>query len=108
MATKKPRPDDDDSPIAQAKILRVFKLIALLKGGHFTIAQLAARLDMNRRSIYRYLKLLEAIDFNVGMIVNAFPMGSRWNGPAGFDRYSLVTTRQVMLSWAGGLNCVTG
>ncbi len=46
-------------------MLRVFKLIALLKGGHFTIAQLATRLDMNRRSIYRYLKLLEAIDFNV-------------------------------------------
>lgn len=65
MAPKKPRPADDDSPIPQAKILRVFKLIALLKSGHYTIAQLAARLDMNRRSIYRYLKLLEAIDFNV-------------------------------------------
>lgn len=37
----------------------------------------------------------EAIDFNVGMIVNAFPMGSRWTGPAGVDRYSLVTTRQT-------------
>lgn len=46
-------------------MLRVFRLIALLKGGHWTIAQLASRLDMNRRSIYRYLKLLEAIDFNV-------------------------------------------
>lgn len=61
----KPKTSDDDSIIPQAKILRVFKLIALLKGGHFTIAQLASRLDMNRRSIYRYLKLLEAIDFNV-------------------------------------------
>jgi predicted DNA-binding transcriptional regulator YafY len=56
---------EDDSPIPQAKMLRVFRLIALLKGGHYTIAQLAQRMDMNRRSIYRYLKLLEAIDFNV-------------------------------------------
>lgn len=55
----------DDSPIPQAKMLRVFRIIALLKSGHWTIAQLAQRLDMNRRSIYRYLKLLEAIDFNV-------------------------------------------
>lgn len=62
MASKK-RPDD--SPIPQAKMLRVFKLIALLKSGHWTIDQLASRLDMNRRSIYRYLNLLEAIDFNV-------------------------------------------
>ncbi len=46
-------------------MLRVFRLIALLKSGHWTIAQLASRLDMNRRSIYRYLHLLEAIDFNV-------------------------------------------
>lgn len=56
---------EDDSPIPQAKMLRVFRLIALLKGGHYTIPQLAQRMDMNRRSIYRYLKLLEAIDFNV-------------------------------------------
>lgn len=65
MPSKPKRPTDDDSPIPQAKMLRVFKLIALLKSGHWTIAQLATRLDMNRRSIYRYLKLLEAIDFNV-------------------------------------------
>lgn len=65
MPSKPKRSDEDDSPIPQAKMLRVFKLIALLKSGHWTIAQLAARLDMNRRSIYRYLKLLEAIDFNV-------------------------------------------
>jgi proteasome accessory factor C len=56
---------EDDSIIPQAKMLRVFRLIALLKGGHYTIAQIAQRMDMNRRSIYRYLKLLEAIDFNV-------------------------------------------
>jgi predicted DNA-binding transcriptional regulator YafY len=65
MPSKPKRSTDDDSPIPQAKMLRVFKLIALLKSGHWTIAQLASRLDMNRRSIYRYLKLLEAIDFNV-------------------------------------------
>ncbi len=65
MASSNKKIAEDDSPIPQAKMLRVFRLIALLKSGHFTIAQLAQRLDMNRRSIYRYLKLLEAIDFNV-------------------------------------------
>lgn len=61
----KPKKPADDAIIPQAKMLRVFKLIALLNAGHWTIAQLAQRVDMTRRSIYRYIKLLEALDFNV-------------------------------------------
>lgn len=37
----------------------------------------------------------EAIDFNIGFTHHAFPMGSRYTGPAGVDRYSFVTTRQT-------------
>ncbi len=37
----------------------------------------------------------EAIDFNVGMIHHLFPVGSRYLGPQGVDRYSYVTTRQT-------------
>ena len=55
----------DENNIPQAKMLRVFRLIALLKSGHWTVPQLAQRLDMTQRSIYRYLKFLEAVDFIV-------------------------------------------
>lgn len=53
----------DTSPIPQAKLMRVLGLIALLKGKGKTIAEMAERFDMSERSIYRYLKLLEAVGF---------------------------------------------
>jgi proteasome accessory factor C len=49
--------------IPQAKILRVFQLIALLKAGGRTVAQLADQLNAAERTIYRYFKLLEEIGF---------------------------------------------
>ena len=55
----------DNSPIPQAKLMRVLELIALLKGRGKTIGELAERFDMSERSIYRYLKLLEAVGFVV-------------------------------------------
>jgi proteasome accessory factor C len=55
----------DDGIIPQAKLLRLLQIIALLKSGHWSIEQLSNRVDMHKRSIYRYLKLLEAVDFNV-------------------------------------------
>ncbi len=55
----------DTSPIPQAKLLRVLELIALLKGKGKTVGELAMRFDMSERSIYRYIKLLEAVGFVV-------------------------------------------
>lgn len=49
--------------IPQAKILRVFQLIGLLKAGGRTVGQLASQLDTTDRTIYRYFKLLEEIGF---------------------------------------------
>jgi proteasome accessory factor C len=51
------------SIIPQAKLLRLFQIIAVLKSGHWTIQQLAERFDTSPRTIYRYLNLLEAVDF---------------------------------------------
>lgn len=50
--------------IAQQKILRVFKLIRLLKQrpGR-TIPQLAQSLNIDKRSVYRYLELLEEVGY---------------------------------------------
>lgn len=52
-----------ESIIPQAKLLRLFQIIAVLKGGHRTIKQLAERFDTSERTIYRYINLLEEVDF---------------------------------------------
>jgi proteasome accessory factor C len=52
-----------ESIIPQAKLLRLFQIIAVLKAGHWTIKQLAARFDTSERTIYRYINLLEEVDF---------------------------------------------
>lgn len=54
-----------ESIIPQAKLLRLFQIIAVLKSGHWTIQELAARFDTSPRTIYRYLNLLETVDFLV-------------------------------------------
>lgn len=50
--------------VAQQKLLRVFRLIRMLtqKGGK-SIDELATALDITRRSVYRYLELLESIGY---------------------------------------------
>jgi predicted DNA-binding transcriptional regulator YafY len=52
-----------ESIIPQAKLLRLFQIIAVLKGGHWTIRQLAERFDTSERTVYRYINLLEEVDF---------------------------------------------
>jgi len=54
-----------ESIIPQAKLLRLFQIIAVLKANHWTIKQLAERFDTSERTIYRYIKLLEEVDFLV-------------------------------------------
>lgn len=49
--------------VEQAKILRVFKLIGLLKSRPRTIEILAEELETTSRTIYRYIKLLEELGF---------------------------------------------
>jgi proteasome accessory factor C len=52
-----------DSIIPQAKLLRLFQIIAVLKSGHWTIKQLAERFDTSERTVYRYINLLEEVEF---------------------------------------------
>ena len=52
-----------ESIIPQAKLLRLFQIIAVLKTGHWSISQLAQRFDTSERTIYRYLNLLDEVDF---------------------------------------------
>lgn len=54
-----------DSIIPQAKLLRLFQIIAVLKTGKWSIRNLAERFDTSERTIYRYLKLLEEVEFLV-------------------------------------------
>jgi proteasome accessory factor C len=51
--------------IPQARLLKLFQIIAVLKSGHFSIKQLADRFDSSSRTIYRYISLLEEANFLV-------------------------------------------
>jgi proteasome accessory factor C len=63
MKKGKPATKKKESIIPQAKLLRLFQIIAVLKSGHWTIKQLAERFDTSDRTIYRYINLLEEVDF---------------------------------------------
>jgi proteasome accessory factor C len=60
---KKASSTKKESIIPQAKLLRLFQIIAVLKSGHWTIKQLAERFDTSERTIYRYINLLEEVEF---------------------------------------------
>jgi predicted DNA-binding transcriptional regulator YafY len=64
MAVKK-KLKKPESIIPQAKLLRLFQIISLLKTGRWSIKSIAQRFDASGRTIYRYIKLLEAVDFPV-------------------------------------------
>jgi proteasome accessory factor C len=54
-----------ESIIPQTKLLRLFQIISVLKNGRWTIKSIAQRFDASERTIYRYLKLLEEVDFPI-------------------------------------------
>jgi proteasome accessory factor C len=60
---KKPAKKKTESIIPQAKLLRLFQIIAALKSGRWTIKHLADRFDTSQRTIYRYVNLLEEVNF---------------------------------------------
>ncbi|HTJ48252.1 MAG TPA: WYL domain-containing transcriptional regulator [Cyclobacteriaceae bacterium] len=57
------RIQESSSPIPQAKLMRVLEFIAILKGKGKTVGELAAQFKMSERSVYRYVRLLEAVGF---------------------------------------------
>ncbi|MBL7857749.1 MAG: WYL domain-containing protein [Cyclobacteriaceae bacterium] len=91
--------------IPQAKILRVFQLIGLLKSGGRTVQQLAEQLDANQRTIYRYFKLLEEIGFIIDQDFHGRYFVHREEGESPEDRFSLEEVgvlRQLIQSGASG------
>ena len=91
--------------IPQAKILRVFQLIGLLKSGGRTVQQLAEQLDANQRTIYRYFKLLEEIGFIIDQDFHGRYFIHREEGESPEDRFSLEEVgvlRQLIQSGASG------
>lgn len=90
--------------IPQAKILRVFQLIGLLKGGGRTVDQLAQQLDTTSRTIYRYFKLLEEIGFIIDQDFNGRYFIHQQDGENAEDRFTLEEVsimRQLIQSAAG-------
>jgi proteasome accessory factor C len=91
--------------IPQAKILRVFQLIGLLKSGGRTVQQLAEQLDANQRTIYRYFKLLEEIGFIIDQDFHGRYFVHREEGQSSEDQFSLEEVsmlRQLIQSGAAG------
>jgi len=64
MAVKK-KLKKPESIIPQAKLLRLFQIISMLKTGRWSVKSIAQRHDTSERTIYRYINLLEAVDFPV-------------------------------------------
>lgn len=91
--------------IPQAKILRVFQLIGLLKSGGRTVPQLAQQLDTTERTIYRYFKLLEEIGFIIDQDFHGRYFIHREEGESPEDRFTLEEVsvlRQLIQSGATG------
>lgn len=91
--------------IPQAKILRVFQLIGLLKSGGRTVDQLAQQLDTTSRTIYRYFKLLEEIGFIIDQDFHGRYFVHREEGENPEDRFTLEEIsilRQFIQSGASG------
>lgn len=91
--------------IPQAKLLRIFQLIGLLKGGGRTVAQLASQLNATERTIYRYFKLLEQIGFIIEQDFNRRYFIHRDEGENPEDRFTLEEVnvlRQLIQSGASG------
>jgi proteasome accessory factor C len=91
--------------IPQAKILRVFQLIGLLKSGGRTIDQLARQLDTTSRTIYRYFKLLEELGFMIDQDFHGRYFVHREEGENPEDRFTLEEIsilRQLIQSGASG------
>ncbi|HEY8510910.1 MAG TPA: WYL domain-containing protein [Cyclobacteriaceae bacterium] len=91
--------------LPQAKILRVFQLIALLKGGGRTVGQLASHLETTERTIYRYFKLLEEIGFIIDQDFNGRYFVHREEGENPDDQFTLEEVsilRQLIQSGAAG------
>lgn len=91
--------------IPQAKILRIFQLIGLLKAGGRTTTQLASQLDSSERTIYRYFKLLEEIGFIIDQDFNGRYFIHRDEGDDPEGRFTLEEVsiiRQLIQSGATG------
>lgn len=91
--------------IPQAKILRVFQLIGLLKGGGRTVDQLSQQLEATTRTVYRYFKLLEEIGFIIDQDFHGKYFIHREEGENPEDSFTLEEVsilRQLIQSGAGG------
>jgi proteasome accessory factor C len=60
---KKKAEKKTESILPHGRLMRLFQIIAVLKTGHWTIQQLAERFDTSARTVYRYIHLLEEVDF---------------------------------------------
>ncbi|GIV38108.1 MAG: hypothetical protein KatS3mg032_2487 [Cyclobacteriaceae bacterium] len=91
--------------IPQQKILRVFQLISLLKGGGRTMEQLSRQINASERTVYRYFRLLEELGFIIDQDFHGKYFIHREEGENPEDRFTLEEVsilRQLIQSGAEG------
>jgi predicted DNA-binding transcriptional regulator YafY len=91
--------------IPQQKILRVFQLISLLKGGGRTLEQLARQINASERTVYRYFRLLEELGFIIDQDFHGKYFIHREEGENPEDRFTLEEVsilRQIIQTAASG------
>ena len=86
----------ETAEIPQAKILRVFQLIGLLKTGGRTVSQLADQLDTTTRTMYRYFKLLGELGFVIDQDFHNKYFIHREEGENPEDRFSIEEVRRSL------------
>jgi hypothetical protein len=56
---------DGNCVIGMRKIERVMLLIKVINNGRFTLSELSVKLEISERSTYRYLHLLQSLEFDI-------------------------------------------
>lgn len=49
----------------QKKLLRLISIIRYLYKGHRSVLELATEFDVSERTVYRYLNLIDSVDFDI-------------------------------------------
>jgi predicted AAA+ superfamily ATPase len=57
--------DKKTSVVVNARMMKLMQMAMMLQTSKVTVAQIAKRLDMCARSVYRYIDILEAMDIAI-------------------------------------------
>src|SRR5690606_4021590 len=100
--SKKTKPTSKNVLLPQARLLKLFQIIAALKSEHLSTKQLATQFDSSERTIYRYLKLLEDANFLIEQdFINRYFIVTSEDNPAQ-AQFTIEETKLIKKLIQGG------